>query len=41
MVRVDIVGCVGLVETELGETLLIVVPGVALVTDNRNNKVSL
>jgi len=35
VVCVDIVGSVGLVETELGEAFLIVVPGVALVTDRK------
>ena len=35
MVCVDIVGCVSLVKTELGEALLIVVPGVALVTERK------
>ena len=35
MVCVDIVGCVSLVETAFGEALLIVVPGVALVTERK------
>lgn len=35
VVCVDIVGCIGFVETKLGEALLIVVPDVALVTERQ------
>lgn len=35
VICVDIVGCVSLVETKLGEALFIVVPGVALVTERK------
>ena len=38
VVGVDIIGCVGLVESELREALLIVVPGVALVTGKKETK---
>ena len=37
VVCVDIVGCVGLVGKELGEALLIVVTGVALVTERKQS----
>lgn len=35
VICVDIVGCVSLVETKLGDALFIVVPGVALVTERK------